>query len=62
MKADLPFRAAGDLHFTGKSYALEWALPNFNFHFVTAYALLRKEGVPVGKMDFLGRPGKSAQS
>jgi hypothetical protein len=30
-------------------------IPNFYFHFVTAYALLRKEGVQIGKADFLGR-------
>ena len=30
-------------------------LPNFFFHVTTAYGILRKEGVPVGKMDFLGR-------
>lgn len=32
----------------------EYVLPNFWFHVVTAYDILRKEGVPVGKMDFLG--------
>lgn len=30
-------------------------LPNFFFHVTTAYDILRKEGVPVGKMDFIGR-------
>jgi hypothetical protein len=40
--------------FTGKSFVLEFAIPNFFFHVATAYALLRKEGVPVGKMDYLG--------
>jgi uncharacterized protein len=43
-----------DMHFTGRSYVLTYALPNFFFHVTTAYALLRKEGVPVGKMDYLG--------
>jgi hypothetical protein len=42
------------LLFTGKSYALEFAIPNFFFHVTTAYALLRKEGVPIGKVDYLG--------
>ncbi|CZT13493.1 hypothetical protein WAI453_012448 [Rhynchosporium graminicola] len=45
----------GDLKFTGQSYTTTFALPNFYFHFVTAYALLRKEGVDVGKNDYLGR-------
>jgi hypothetical protein len=43
--------------FTARDYVLGFALPNFFFHVTTAYALLRKEGVPVGKMDYLGRVG-----
>lgn len=31
-------------------------LPNFYFHFTTAYAILRHNGVDVGKQDFIGRP------
>ena len=42
------------LIFTGKSYILDFCIPNFFFHVTTAYALLRKEGVPIGKMDYLG--------
>jgi hypothetical protein len=42
------------LEFTGSSYVLGFALPNFYFHVTTAYAILRHKGVPVGKMDFLG--------
>ena len=42
------------LVFTGKSYILDFCIPNFFFHVTTAYALLRKEGVPIGKMDYLG--------
>ncbi len=41
--------------FTGKDYVLGFVIPNFYFHVTTAYALLRKEGVPIGKMDYLGR-------
>ena len=39
---------------TGAEYLSEFALPNFYFHVVTAYAILRHNGVDVGKMDFLG--------
>ncbi|KAF8859013.1 hypothetical protein BDZ45DRAFT_673578 [Acephala macrosclerotiorum] len=46
---------SGEIKFTGKNYAINFAIPNFYFHFVTAYALLRKEGVQVGKGDYLGR-------
>ncbi|KAF4626887.1 hypothetical protein G7Y89_g11269 [Cudoniella acicularis] len=45
--------AAGERKFTGSSYVSTFALPNFYFHFVTLYALLRKEGVQIGKRDFL---------
>lgn len=31
-----------------------WANPNLYFHLVTAYDILRKEGVPLGKTDYLG--------
>lgn len=40
--------------FTGQRYLTYWALPNFFFHAVTAYDILRQRGVPVGKADFLG--------
>jgi hypothetical protein len=42
------------LHFVGSSYLLTFALPNFFFHVATAYAILRNQGVAVGKMDYLG--------
>jgi uncharacterized protein len=40
----------------GQAYLLDFVLPNFYFHMTTAYALLRHNGVEVGKKDFLGRP------
>lgn len=40
--------------FTGESYLLTFAVPNFFFHIVTAYDILRHKGVPVGKRDYLG--------
>jgi hypothetical protein len=43
-----------EMRFDGKSYLLTFALPNFFFHVTTAYAILREQGVPLGKMDFLG--------
>lgn len=36
------------------TYASEVILPDFHFHMAIAYALLRKDGVPLGKSDFLG--------
>jgi uncharacterized protein len=38
----------------GRSYLLEQATPNFYFHLTTAYAILRHNGVEVGKKDYLG--------
>lgn len=43
------------LKFTGVNYLTNFALPNFFFHVTTAYALLRKNGVDLGKRDFLGQ-------
>jgi hypothetical protein len=40
---------------TGADYFLEHAVPNFFFHLTTAYAILRHNGVAVGKRDFLGQ-------
>ncbi len=38
----------------GSDYLLEYAIPNFFFHVTHAYAILRHNGVDVGKMDYLG--------
>lgn len=46
---------SGDIAFTATSYAVGFAIPNFYFHLTTAYALLRMKGVPIGKLDYLGR-------
>jgi hypothetical protein len=41
------------LNFKGLAYVLDFALPNFFFHETVAYALLRANGAPIGKTDFL---------
>jgi len=41
--------------FKGQHYLLLVVMPNFYFHMTTAYALLRHNGVEIGKGDFLGR-------
>ena len=43
------------LTFKGQFYLLEYALPNIYFHVTTAYAILRHDGVEIGKQDFLGK-------
>ncbi len=39
---------------SGESYLTGFVLPNFYFHVTSAYAILRHNGVPIGKRDFLG--------
>ena len=41
--------------FLGKDYFYQHAVPNFYFHMVTAYAILRHKGVRIGKMDYIGQ-------
>lgn len=43
-----------ELSFKGQIYLTGFALPNFHFHVVTAYNILRHNGVEIGKPDFLG--------
>ncbi|HSQ79819.1 MAG TPA: DUF1993 domain-containing protein [Casimicrobiaceae bacterium] len=40
--------------FTGTNYLLQYSLPNVFFHVTTAYDILRHNGVPLGKADYLG--------
>jgi hypothetical protein len=47
--------AGQDTEMDGITYVTTVALPNFYFHFTTAYNLLRKNGVEIGKGDFTGR-------
>jgi len=44
-----------DFNFIGRDYLLNFALPNFYFHFVTAYSILRNQGVELGKADYIGK-------
>lgn len=43
-----------ELHFKGEPYLVHFALPNFYFHATTAYDILRRCGVEIGKRDFIG--------
>ncbi len=58
---DLPNGMAFDM--TALTYVRDWAQPQFYFHLVAAYAILRHMGVPLGKPDYVGymmtylRPG-----
>ena len=48
----------GELRAPAKRYVLNFVLPNFYFHVTTAYDILRQNGVPLGKLDFIGRDWK----
>lgn len=43
------------LAFTPEAFLLSYSLPNFYFHAVTAYGILRARGEPIGKGDYEGR-------
>ena len=53
--ADLTFRMGkNSIPFKVEDFLLSFSIPNFYFHATTTYDILRSQGVPVGKMDFLG--------
>ena len=43
------------LDFTAENFLLSFSQPNFYFHASMAYAILRAKGVPIGKIDYLGK-------
>jgi len=43
------------LPFAAENFFLSFSLPNFHFHAVTAYDILRMKGVPLGKRDYEGQ-------
>ena len=47
---------AREVPYKGMQYLLGFALPNFYFHVVTAYNILRHNGVEVAKRDYIGNP------
>ena len=49
-------RGEKETHYKGMQFLLGHAVPNFYFHITTAYAMLRHNGVEIGKRDFLGNP------
>jgi uncharacterized protein len=53
--ADITITPGGrTLQFKGQPYLVHWVMPNFYFHVMTSYCILRENGVDVGKMDYLG--------
>ncbi|MBQ0720566.1 MAG: DUF1993 domain-containing protein [Gammaproteobacteria bacterium] len=44
-----------ELPFTTENFILSFSLPNLYFHAATIYDMLRIKGVPLGKMDYMGK-------
>ena len=44
------------MEFTAENFLMSFTMPNFYFHATTAYDILRAQGVPIGKRDYMGRP------
>ena len=55
-KAIVTKRGDKETHYKGMQFLLGHATPNFYFHISMAYAILRHNGVEIGKRDFLGNP------
>jgi hypothetical protein len=49
-------RGEKETRYTGMQFLLGHAIPNIHFHVTTAYAILRHNGVEIGKRDYLGNP------
>jgi hypothetical protein len=47
---------SGERSMQGQPYLLSHVIPNVHFHVTTTYAILRHNGVELGKQDFLGKP------
>ena len=55
-KAIVTKRGDKETHYKGMQFLLGHAMPNVYFHVTTAFAILRHNGVEIGKRDFLGNP------
>ena len=43
-----------EFKFLGQAYLVDFVIPNFHFHLTSTYAILRHNGVDIGKMDYIG--------
>jgi hypothetical protein len=56
-KVEMPLQAPLVLEADGLHFICRWALPNFYFHVVTAYDILRHKGLTIGKRDYMTHVG-----
>jgi hypothetical protein len=54
---EMPLQGDTVFKSNGLQFLRDWAIPNFYFHVVTAYDILRNRGVEVGKRDYLSHIG-----
>ena len=54
MLISMPIGPEQTMELDGKTYVMSFYLPNLFFHVTTAYNLLRMQGVPIGKRDYMG--------
>ncbi len=47
---------------TVSDYVRDWAMPQFHFHLMTAYAILRQAGLAIGKADYMGYMAQHAKA
>jgi hypothetical protein len=55
-KAIVTKRGDKETHYSGMQFLLGHAMPNLYFHITTTFAILRHNGVEIGKRDYLGTP------
>jgi hypothetical protein len=54
--SDMEFAVGGKrIPYTAENFLLSFSQPDFYFHLTIAYAILRNQGVQVGKLDFMGK-------
>ena len=58
----IPFPDGRQLEMKGLQLLRDWTLPHFYFHVVTAYDILRHNGVEIGKLDYLSHIGSAIRT
>ena len=51
---EITLKFGSEANFLGQAYLLDFVIPNFHFHLTTTYAILRHNGVEIGKRDYIG--------
>ena len=57
-KIEMPLRDGLVFESNGIEFLRDWSIPHFYFHVVTAYDILRNQGVEIGKRDYMSHAGR----